>query len=299
MSFSGFIMKIQTECVPCLLKRVLFETELNDSGKEHQTAAVRTACKLLAELYDPSTCSASIATQVHQSVYNALQDKDPYRQLKQTSNRVAQSLVPKIEVLIAASPDPLKTSFLCSIIGNIMDFGIEGASTHPHLLEEVFDTLYAEGLGHDDYPKLRALLRNIPHLMLFTDNCGEIVFDKILCRELKRFNPQLHITAVVKGEPVLSDATFKDAQAIALSDVVDEVLTTGCFAVGVDFSRLPKEVKHRLNDTDLIIAKGMANYESFSESTYTPIAYLLRTKCHAIAHSMNLPQNISAIKVYG
>lgn len=298
MALSGFTMKIQPECVPCLLKRVLFEAELSNEGKKHQTAAVRTACKMLAELYDPAICSAIIATQMHQGVYTALHDKDPYRMLKQTSNEVAQSLVPKVEALISASSDPLKTSLLCSIVGNIMDFGIEGSSTHPHMLEEVFDRLYAEGLGYDDYQKLCSILRKATHLMLFTDNCGEIVFDKILCRELKRFNPKLRITAVVKGEPVLSDATIQDIEVVTLSEVVDEVFTTGCFAVGVDFSRLPKEVEKKLPNADVIVAKGMANYESFSETSYKPIAYLLRIKCRAIARSMNLPQNINAIKVY-
>lgn len=291
-------MKIQTECLPCLLKRVLFETELSTTDKKRQTRALRTACALLAELYDPEVCSATIATQMHNKVYDALQDTDPYKELKHSSNTIATTLVPKIEGLLATSLDPLRASMLCAIIGNIMDFGIDGSSAAPQTLEEVFDRLYAEGLGHDDYKTLRSLLKNATRLVLFTDNCGEIVFDKILCREMKHFNPALHITAVVKGEPILSDATTKDAQEIKLHEVVDELYTTGCFAVGVDFGRLPATVKKALDQADLIIAKGMANYESFSETSYKPIAYLLRTKCSAIARSMNLPRDISAIKVY-
>jgi len=298
MPFPGPIMKIQTECLPCLLKRILFETELSTKEKETVTKALRTACNFLAEHYDPEECSAAIATKLHKSVYETLQNKDPYAELKHTSNLIATSLVPKIEGLTKTSPDPLRTSMLCAIIGNIMDFGIDGSSAHPQMLEDVFDTLYEEGLGYDDYQKLRALLKNATHLILFTDNCGEIVFDKILCRELKHFNPKLHITAVVKGEPILSDATIEDAQEIKLHEVVDALFTTGCFAVGVDFSRLPAEAKKALKYADVIIAKGMANYESFSETTYRPIAYLLRTKCSAIARSMNLPRNISAIKLY-
>jgi len=291
-------MKIQTECLPCLLKRILFETELSTKEKKRQTKALRTACKLLAEHYDPEECSATIATKVHKGVYETLQDKDPYTGLKHTSNLIATSLVSTIEGLIKTSPDPLKTSMICSIIGNIMDFGIDGSSAHPQMLEEVFDRLYTEGLGYDDYQKLRNLLKNASHLVLFTDNCGEIVFDKIFCRELKHFNPTLHITAVVKGEPILSDATAEDAKEIKLHEVIDELFTTGCFAVGVDFHKLPAEVTSALKHADVIIAKGMANYESFSETTFRPIAYLLRTKCSAIAHSMNLPRNISAIKLY-
>jgi len=291
-------MKIQTECLPCLLKRILFETELSTKEEKRQTASLRTACKLLAELYDPDECSAAIATKVHKGVYDTLQDKDPYAGLKHTSNIIATSLVPTIEELIKTSPDPLKTSMICAIIGNIMDFGIDGSSARPEMLEEVFDTLYAEGLGYDDYQKLRNLLKNATHLVLFTDNCGEIVFDKILCRELKHLNPTLHITAVVKGEPILSDATVEDAQEIKLHEVIDELYTTGCFAVGVDFHNLPAEVTSALKHADVIIAKGMANYESFSETNFKPIAYLLRIKCSAIARSMNLLRNVSAIKLY-
>ncbi len=291
-------MKIQPECIPCLIKRILFESELSTKEKKRQTAALRNACLILAETYNPKTCSATIATQVHKNVYDTLQHHDRYKRLKQLSNSVATSLVPKVEHLITTSSDPLKTSIQCAIIGNIMDFGIDGASIHPQSLADVFDRFYAEGLGYDDYKTLRTLVKNASHILLFTDNCGEIVFDKILCRELKHLNPMLHITAVVKGEPILSDATASDAKTIALHEVVDEIVTTGCFAVGVDFLKLPAPVKKTLKHTDLIISKGMANYESFSETANRPIAYLLRTKCHAIAQSMNLPQNISVIKVY-
>ena len=291
-------MKIQQECLPCLLKRIIFEAELSTTDKSRQNDTIRTACALLATLYDPEVCSATIATKLHSAAYKALDDNDPYKHLKSQSNSVAATLAPKVERHIKGSSDPLKTSMLCAIIGNMMDFGIEGSSTHPAMLQDVFDRLYAEGLGHDDYERLRVHIQNASSLLLFTDNCGEIVFDKILCRELKGFNPRLSLTVVVKGAPILSDATEKDARDIKLAEVVDEILTTGCYAVGVDFTHLPQKLQKALDTTDLIIAKGMANYESFSETSYKPIAYLLRTKCNAIARSMNLPRNISAIKIY-
>jgi uncharacterized protein with ATP-grasp and redox domains len=291
-------MKIQQECVPCLLKRILFEAELSTSDKKRQTIALRTACKLLSELYDPSECSAIIATQVHKAVYTVLKDIDPYASLKQTSTDVAQSLVPKVSSLIAHSQNPLRTSMVCAIIGNVLDFGIEGSGIHPRMLEEMFDALYAEGLGYDDYPTLRKHLAQARRLVLCTDNCGEIVFDKMMCLELKKFNPDLRITAIVKGEPVLSDATQDEADAIKFREVVDEIFTTGCFCVGVDFPRLPTKARTALSKADIIVCKGMANYESFSETSYKPVAYLLRTKCGAIARAMKLPQNISAIKIY-
>jgi len=291
-------MKIQTECVPCLLKRVIFETEQSTKDPEVRTRVIRNACRVLSELYDPKECSASIATKVHKTVYETLGDDDPYKDLKNQSNRVAQSLRPRVEELIEESDDPLKTIMICSIVGNTMDFGIEGGSTHPEMLRDIFEKTVAEGLGYDDTERLKELLKKSKHVILFADNCGEIVFDKILCRELKRSNPDIFLTLVVRGEPIISDATIKDAEELQFNEVVDEILTTGCFAIGVDFNKLQAELEKALKKTDLIICKGMANYEAFSETSYHPIAYLLRTKCTAIANSMNLPLNINAVKLY-
>ncbi|MGB2580908.1 MAG: ARMT1-like domain-containing protein, partial [Thermoplasmata archaeon] len=53
----------------------------------------------------------------------------------------------------------------------------------------------------------------------------------------------------------------------------------------------------RLRSYDLIIAKGMANYESLSETDIGPVAYLLRTKCDPIADSLGLKKDINAAKL--
>ena len=108
----------------------------------------------------------------------------------------------------------------------------------------------------------------------------------------------MYLTLVVKGEPVLSDATLEDAEALGFSEVVDDIMTTGCFAVGVDFKHLPQPVEKALKQADIILCKGMANYESFSETPYRPIAYFMRTKCDVIARSMDLPRDINVVKLY-
>jgi hypothetical protein len=296
--FSFFVMKIQTECVPCLIKRIIFESEQSTKNPKIKKKAIKNACKALGDFYDPNECSASIATKVHRIVYDTLKDDDPYKNLKKQSNSIAKKLLPKIEEYVKNSDNKLKTSMLCSIIGNMMDFGIEGGSKSPETLEDKFDRYFSQGLSYDDYNKLDEILSKSKKVLLFTDNCGEIVFDKILCKELKKKYPYIYLTLVVKGRSVLSDATLSDAIELGFEEIVDEIITTGCFAVGVDFEKMPNDLKKALNDCDLIICKGMANYESFSETNFKPIAYLLRTKCNAIANSMDLSLNISAIKLY-
>lgn len=290
-------MKIQTECVPCLLKRIIFETKLSTNNNKLQTKVIRNACKMLSYIYDPNKCSAEIATKVHKMTYDTLGDDDPYAELKRTSNIIAKTLITKMELFMEKSDDSLKTSMVCSIIGNMMDFGIDGASDDPKMLIDIFEKIYYEGLGYDDYKKLKKLLKNSKQVILFTDNCGEIVFDKVLCREIIKFNPNIFLTVVVKGKSIISDATLKDVQELNFHDVVDEILTTGCFAIGVDFNSLPLKLEKYLKKADLIICKGMANYEAFSETKFKPIAYLLRTKCSAIAKSMKIPLDVNVVKV--
>jgi len=291
-------MKIQTECVHCLLKRIIFETEQSTKDKDLRTKTIRNVCKALSELYDPSKSSASIATKVHKIAYETLGDNDPYRELKKQSNEIAKKFIPRVEELIECSDDPLRTTIICSIIGNMMDFGIDGASQHPEFLEDIFEEMFAEDLGFDDTDDLKKLLLKSKRILFFTDNCGEIVFDKILCRELKKINPTVFLNVVVKGEPIISDATLEDIEGLNFEEIADDILTTGCFAIGLDFDKLPKELENDLEKVDLILCKGMANYEAFSETDYLPVAYLLRTKCTAIARSMDLPLNINAVKLY-
>ena len=291
-------MKIQTECVPCLIKRIIFEAKQSTDDPEVQKKTIKNAVKAIAELYDPDECSITIATKVHKVAYDALDDIDPYKDLKERANKVAEKLVPRVEELVEKSDDPLKTSIICSIVGNMLDFGIEGASNNPEGLIDIFEEYLDVGLSYDDTDELRSLLSKSKKVLLFTDNCGEFTFDKILARELKKAYPNITLTLVVKGEPVLSDATREDVEKLGFDEVVDNVLDTGCFAIGVDFKQLPDDLKKALDETDLIICKGMANYEAFSETDYKPIVYLMRTKCRPIANSAGVPYNVNVVKVF-
>jgi uncharacterized protein with ATP-grasp and redox domains len=250
--------------------------------------------KVLLDEYGNKS-SAGVATKVHHVAYQAMGSVDPYKELKKKSNHVAKDLLSRARELIRGSDDPLKAAVLCSIIGNTIDFGIEGSAASPQDLEQFFEGAFHEGLGYNDLDCIRDLLTG--NIVFFTDNCGEIIFDTLLCKELKKYDN--YLTVVVKGVPILTDATLEDAHFAGLDTIADEVLTTGCFAVGLDFGSLSISLRKKLDSASLIICKGMANYEAFSETRYRPIVYLLRVKCQSIAEDMGLPLNSNAVKFYG
>jgi len=287
-------VQIQPECVPCLLKRCLYETMLVDESLGPEV--MRRAMDVLREEYKEPAVSANVATEVHRAVYELLGTNDPYKEIKDRCNQVALQLYPKAEEFVKNSENPFAAAVLCSIAGNVLDFGIPSPIEVPEELIEKFNSILQEGLGRDDTGKVVQILEKGGDVILFGDNCGEIVLDKLLIQELKRFD--LHLTYVVRGEPILTDATEKDALSLGIDGMVDEVATTNTFAVGVLVDSLEPDLRDGLEKASLIISKGMANWESFSEHDYRPIAYLLRTKCKPIADSIGEKKNQNIAKLF-
>ncbi len=285
---------MKPRCVPCLLNRVLFETMLVTEDTNIQKEVLLKSMKIIEKEYNNHS-SAHVATKVHQKAYQIMGSVDPYRDLKKKSNQVAKSILPRAQELIAESNDSLQAAVLCSIIGNTIDFGIEGSASSPQDLKHFFEEAFRQGLEYNDLDCIRNLLKG--NIVLFTDNCGEIVFDGLLCKELKKYD--IHLTVVVKGAPILTDATFEDARYAGLDKIADEILDTGGFAIGMDFNNLPSVLLKELKSSTLLICKGMANYEAFSETNYQPIVYFLRVKCQSIAEDMGVPLYSNTVKFYG
>jgi len=287
-------MRMNPECVPCLIRRVLFETE--EVRPDRSVEAVRSAAEALGRLFGDDVCSATVATEVHRETYRIIGDRDPYRILKRKSNEIALELYPAAERFVKASRNPLRDAFLCAIVGNVLDFGIGTGYDHPSKLKKEFKNLLDEGLGHDDTPKVRRMLGKADTVFYLADNCGEIVLDRLALKELKKLH--LDVTLVLKEEPILTDVTRKDIRGLGIEKIVDRVIEAPGFAVGIDLRSLRGPFGRKLRDADLVIAKGMANFEALSETDILPIAYLLRTKCTPVASAMGLRKDINAVKLF-
>jgi len=286
-------MDFSAECAPCLLRRILFQTRLVDPSREEE---VMSSClRLVGELWEPGIRSATLATKVHRLCYDILDVDDPYAALKAESNRVAFSLLPRAEELIESSEDRLKTACLVAIAGNVMDFGI-GGYEHPEELRHLFDELVSQEPEPNDVELLRKHLKGAKEVVYLFDNCGEIVLDLPLLKELKRMG--LRITGVVKGEPIISDATWEDLSISGADKVLDECLTTGVFAVGLDLERRPEALRQAFQRADLVIAKGMANFEALSGTDVRPIAHLLRSKCRPVSEAIGAKKDRNVIRVF-
>lgn len=287
-------MQIDPECVPCLLKRVIFETNL--VAPDRSVEVMKECLSILAQRFDGRVNSARLATEVHAHAYRIIGSEDPYHELKVRADKAASMVVPRAEQFIEESTDRLRAALLCSIAGNMMDFGTGKGFDDPDELYRAFDSIVHQGLDVDDVPLLQRLLGEADEVVYLLDNCGEALFDKLVVREIKRLG--VKVKGVVKGAPVLTDVTLEDAERESLHTVFDEILTTGMFAVGLDPEVMDESLCTEMENAELIISKGMANFEALSDYDFTPIAHVMRAKCWPVARAIGARKDDNVVRVY-
>jgi uncharacterized protein with ATP-grasp and redox domains len=285
-------MRFSADCVPCLLHRVVYQTDLVAPQRRDQ--AVEEALHIIAAGYPQRENSAKLATRVHSRVYEVIADDDPYRDLKVRSNQAAKDVLPVAQRFIEAAEDRLSAACQVAIAGNVMDFGIDVGMDGPEAFGKRFGALLQEGLQVNEVERLRSLASGAKTIYYLIDNCGEIVLDRFLVKELQRQGAK--VVGVVKGAPILTDAIEGDLYDTGMDQVFDEWTTTGVFAVGLDLDRTP-DLRAKLMQADLVISKGMANFESLSDEGLLRVAYLFRAKCRPVAEAIGAKKDDNVVRV--
>lgn len=137
----------------------------------------------------------------------------------------------EIEERLQGAADPLKRAIQYAMTGNYIDFGAM-QKVEEEQLERLLEKSQEIVVDPKEYEALRRELLAGRNVVYLTDNCGEIVLDKLLMKEILRQNPQARITAIVRGAPALNDATVEDAQQVGLSQVARVIGNGSAIAAG-------------------------------------------------------------------
>ena len=92
----------------------------------------------------------------------------------------------------------------------------------------------------------------------------------------------------MRGKPILNDATEKDAEFVGITKLV-RVVDNGYDAPGTILEHCSPAFREIYGGADLIIAKGMGNFESLSEEKER-IYFALGVKCEVIARYTGTPE---------
>ena len=204
-------MNALLDCVVCQQRQALRIARLvtKDAGLHEQI--MREAMSYLARRNwdtDPMTMTIGLYEIIERLTGNA----DPYKDLKYQSNEEALACYPQVQAYLRNSPDPLFTACKLAAAGNIMDFGAKDEFNLQETIRHVLETDFAI----NEYERFTAALAQASNILVFADNAGEIVFDKLLFETMLAHYPSLKITMVVKATPIINDATMLDVKQVGL-----------------------------------------------------------------------------------
>lgn len=273
-------MRTYLDCYSCFLRQALSAARRAGADEHQQRLILQRTCAELQALPETAT-PPQMAERIHRLVRTEVDHPDPYLAAKQEATRAALERYPVLREHVRTAEEPLDVAIRISIAGNIIDFGI----FETYDLDATVDRVLAQPFAIDDRPRLHAALADAREVLFLADNAGETVFDRVLIEALDR-----PVCYVVKGSPVINDATREDAQAAGI-DAIAEVIDNGSDAVGTLVASCSPAFRARLAAADLVIAKGQANYESLSSGPphcTAPIFFLLQAKCSVIAADLGV-----------
>ncbi|TCL54252.1 hypothetical protein EDD76_12121 [Kineothrix alysoides] len=270
-------MKLSSLCIRCLIDRQ--EERIRSIEDENKKAAYM---KEVAGIIGSAESEASAPFLVYKinCVYKRYFGEFPdYEREKEEFNSLMLSMEEELEegIRMGGSKEEILSNALnYARTANYIDYGAMNQVSRDKLLQ-LLNKAREEKLEEGTFRMFQNDLLSCRKLVYLTDNCGEIVADKLLIKILKEQYPDLHIKVIVRGMAVLNDATIEEAKAVGLTEIV-EVIGNGNGIAGTQISHLSDEARQAIGEADVIISKGQGNFETIHGCGLN-IYYLFLCKC--------------------
>lgn len=212
---------------------------------------------------------------------------DPYQKEKEESNHEMLEHYHEFKRMVEVSKNPFETALRLAIAGNIIDFG----PGHDFDIWETIEQVMTSDFSIDDSKKLQEAIKNAKSILYLGDNCGEIVLDKLFLETIHHPN----VIFAVRHSAVLNDVTMKEAADVGIPEVA-KVISNGDDAPSTLLHRVSAEFKAIYDSADLIISKGMGNFEGLMDENDPRLFYLLMIKCHVIGEKIGAKKGEFVVK---
>ncbi len=263
-------MNIKPDCIACLFNQSLKVTKLLELDDNTSKKVFDSTAQILID-HDMNYTPPQIAKEIYQAISDITGKDDPVAIAKEYSTQEAL----KVDTsFIKSIPDALKLS----VIGNVIDFGAQKQFD----LTEMIQNHFHQAFGIDDYPTFEKELKEAKEMVVIGDNVGEHIFDKVLIETIKKIY-NIEVYYFVRGTPIINDVTLKEAQL--LKDCA-QLIDTGVATPGYDLEEVNAESKAIFDRADIVLAKGMGNFESLYQVAKRPVYFLFIVKCSVVAQAI-------------
>lgn len=280
-------MEIFLDCLPCVLRQVLEASRMTTDRHEVHAEIMEESIKIILR-YKEYSCSPEMVTLMHQKVKDLTGVSDPYEKVKERDIEAAKRAYPLLKQFLKQKQNALYWALKVAATGNIIDSAIYADINFEDCLEEEL----TKEFGVCDIGIFEDRLKTAKSLLIIGDNAGETVFDKVLMEQLA----DLDIVYAVRDEPIINDATIKEAYASGLNHNA-RIISSGCSSPGTILDKCNVEFLEVFRRADIVISKGQGNFEALA-GCGEDIFFLLKAKCVMIAKKLGVGLNDYAFKHY-
>ncbi len=277
-------MKTHLDCIPCFFKQALEATRAAGGDETAQKKILDEISRIIPE-FPLESSPPEMATIVYRLVREITGITDPFKEVKEKSNRLALDIYPELKRKVALSEDKLLTALHLAIAGNIIDYGVKNSLDVEHEIEKCLNEDFNINSVSDedifDYQEFKDAFSKAKSIVYIADNAGEVVFDRVLIEELNNNSSDKEIIYAVRGKPVINDALYEDACQCGVDKIV-RVISSGMDAPGTIIKSCSDEFIKLYENASMIISKGQGNFETLSGED-KPIFFLFKVKCPIVA----------------
>ncbi|MFW6281756.1 MAG: damage-control phosphatase ARMT1 family protein [bacterium] len=272
-------MNMGFKCYHCILRQVTEAIELTGTNESIAKDIINKFAELILET-DNNQIAIALSGKIQKYMKEKTGVADPYKTIKEKNMKNILSSLDKIEAKIEQSEDPLYFALLMATIGNSFDV----AMTLESDLESYIENGLEKGFIKDDYENFLSKLKNSDNMLFIADNCSEAIFDNVLIDYLNKYVNKIFFA--VRSTAVLNDLNIEKAKEIGL-DKKTILIESGATAPGMLIEEANKEFLNIYQNADIILSKGMGNFEGMSEEK-KEIFFLLKAKCQKIADYLDV-----------
>ena len=284
-------MRTHLNCASCIVDDLCGALQLIPLEEKIKKKILSESFQFLSREFSTEKIPSYFITEVHRILKRISGIEIPFRERRDKCNQLGIEMAEKIALEAEGLEEFDKFSFLVNwaVASNHLDFRTVGTG-YGFQMAEIIEELRAclsEGLKIDRRAEIFRIAKSSSKILYIHDNVGEIAFDKLLIRELRRY--EASVTSALRGGPITSDATIEDGGTVGLQEAASEIILAGPDTLGISLNEMSDQLKRELQTADLIIAKGQANYYALTE--YRPnipgqIACLFRTKCELVSNDL-------------
>jgi len=263
-------VNIKPDCIACLFNQSLKVSKLLELDDTTCKKVFDSTAQILID-HDMTYTPPQIAKEIYQAISDITGEEDPVALSKERATQEAM----KVDTsFIQTIHDAIKLA----VIGNVIDFGAQNQFD----LSEMMQNHFHQAFGIDDFHTFESELKEAKEMVVIGDNVGEHIFDKVLIETIKK-SYDIEIHYFVRGKPIINDMTLKEAQI--LSDCT-HIVDTGVETPGYDLQEANDASREIFDRADIVLAKGMGNFESLYQSAERPVYFLFIVKCNVVAQAI-------------